>query len=93
MRVTEMAAAAAAKRALFLGECPSARPTAKAPLNASPAAVVSTAFTENAGTRTPCLPISQVYPGGAQLQYDSGRSFVEQSARDCLGRSFVPAFA
>jgi len=34
-RVTEMAAAAAANRALFVGECPNARPTANAPLKSN----------------------------------------------------------
>ena len=45
IRVTEIAAAAAAKRALSMVVLPMSRPVAKAPLKVSPAAVVSTAFT------------------------------------------------
>jgi hypothetical protein len=51
-RVTQTAAAPAAKRALSAGVFPSNRPVANAPLNASPAAVVSTAFTWKAGMDT-----------------------------------------
>jgi len=49
MRVTDMAATPEAKIALSLGVFPSMSPTAKPPLNASPAAVVSIALTVNAG--------------------------------------------
>ena len=44
-RVTEIAAAAAAKLALSASVLPSMRPVAKAPLKVSPAAVLSMAFT------------------------------------------------
>ncbi len=44
-RVTEMAATAAAYFTLAMGSVPRRRAVAKAPLKASPAAVVSMAFT------------------------------------------------
>ena len=50
MRVTEMAAAAFAKRSAGSISSPSASATASAPLNVSPAAVESTASTRNPGT-------------------------------------------
>jgi hypothetical protein len=51
-RVTDTAATAAAKNALACGGFPSISPTAKAPLKASPAAVVSIAFTAKV-----CAPV------------------------------------
>lgn len=64
-RVTEIAAAAFAKRTASSRGWSSARATANAPLKTSPAAVVSAAFTLNPGTRVcrsgvatkaPCAP-------------------------------------
>src|ERR1700693_4056499 len=66
-RVTEIAATAEAYRAACTGAAPRRRLTANPALNASPAAVESTAFTANAGIiarvpplvarNTPCAPI------------------------------------
>jgi hypothetical protein len=66
-RVTEIAATAEAYRAACTGAAPRRRLTANPALNASPAAVLSTALTANAGTisrvpalvarKAPCAPI------------------------------------
>ena len=58
IRVTEMAAAALAKRTAWPNVWPSVSATASAPLNTSPAPVVSIAFTANPGMR--CVPCALV---------------------------------
>src|SRR5690348_7422780 len=59
--LTESEAAALAKRTLVAGLLPSSSATAKAPLKASPAAVVSMAFAGNVGTCSPGPPFDAIY--------------------------------
>src|ERR1035437_7605595 len=73
VRGTEIAAAALAKREAASNGLPSANPSASAPLKTSPAPVVSTALTLNAGiscrmssptTNAPRAPIARQQRGG-----------------------------
>ena len=68
-RVTEMAAAALAKRSAEATGAPSASATANAPLNTSPAAVVSTAVTRNASAGSRDVPSDHSDPEAAELHH------------------------
>ncbi len=89
--VTEMAAAAEAKRAAANGSLPSSSATAKAPLKQSPAATVSIALTRNARTQSifPFKPATNA-PSAPRLSTTPCRPRASNSFADSSGLHSLP---